>query len=33
MYESLSIVAESLGDNKTASLAREIQKEEQMTAA
>jgi len=32
MYESLSIVAESLGDNKTASLAREIQEEEQATA-
>jgi ferritin-like metal-binding protein YciE len=32
MYESLAVVAESLGDSKTASLARDIQKEEEMTA-
>jgi ferritin-like metal-binding protein YciE len=32
MYESLAIVAQSLGDDQTASLAREIQKEEETTA-
>ena len=32
MYESLATVAESLGDQQTASLAREIQSEEERTA-
>jgi ferritin-like metal-binding protein YciE len=32
MYESLAVVAESLGDARTASLAREIQQEEASTA-
>jgi ferritin-like metal-binding protein YciE len=32
MYESLATVAEAIGDQKTAFLAREIQQEEQQTA-
>jgi ferritin-like metal-binding protein YciE len=32
MYESLATVAETIGDRQTASLAREIQQEEELTA-
>ena len=33
MYESLAVVAEAVGDNQTATLAREIQREEEITAS